>query len=167
MTKSLEFYDLEFKTPDGRTISMGDYRGKVVLIVNTATECGFTPQFEGLEELHQNYKDDGLVVLGFPCNQFGGQEPLSNDDMTESCRLNHGVTFQLSEKVDVNGDNAHPVFVYLKGKLGSLLGKKVKWNFTKFLVDTEGKPFKRFETIVKPESMEKHIVKLLKDAKAA
>ena len=157
----MAFYTQEINTPNGETIKMNDFKGKVVLIVNTATQCGLTPQFDGLEKLHQTCKDQGLVVLGALCNQFGGQEPLSNETMSETCRINHGVTFQLTEKIDVNGSNTHPLFVYLKRKLGSWLGSKIKWNFTKFLIDQNGKPFKRFAPTTKPETIEKYIQELL------
>jgi len=157
----MAFYTQEINTPNGETIKMNDFKGKVVLVVNTATQCGLTPQFDGLEKLHQTYKDQGLVVLGTPCNQFGGQEPLSNDTMSETCRINHGVTFQLTEKIDVNGSKTHPLFIYLKSKLGSWLGSKIKWNFTKFLIDQNGKPFKRFAPTTKPEKIEKYIQELL------
>lgn len=157
----MTFYEQEINTPSGEKIKMNDFKGKVVLIVNTATQCGLTPQFDGLEKLHQTYKDQGLVVLGAPCNQFGGQEPLSNETMSETCRINHGVTFQLTEKIDVNGSNTHSLFIYLKRKLGSWLGSKIKWNFTKFLIDQNGKPFKRFAPTTKPETIEKYIQELL------
>ncbi len=130
-------------------------------MVNTATECGLTPQFEGLEKLYQEYRDKGLVVLGFPCNQFGGQEPLSNDVMVESCKINYGVSFPLFEKIEVNGKNTHPVFKYLKSKLGGFFGRRIKWNFTKFLVDAEGKPVKRFSPVTKPEAIAPWIKSLL------
>ena len=157
----MEFYDLSVGTPQGNTIEMSDFKGKAVLVVNTATQCGLTPQFEGLEGLHQRYKDKGLVVLGFPCNQFKQQEPETNETMEEVCRVNHGVTFQLTEKVDVNGVDTHPVFAYLKKSLGGLLGSSIKWNFTKFLVGPDGKPIKRYAPITKPEKIEKDIKKLL------
>ena len=160
----MEFYSLEINTPQGEKLSMSNFKGKVVLIVNTATQCGLTPQFDGLEKLHLAYKDQGLVILGAPCNQFGSQEPLTNDAMTETCRINHGVTFQLTEKIDVNGENTHPLFIYLKGKLGSWLGRKIKWNFTKFLIDQNGKPVKRFSPTTKPASIEEHIKTLLKQS---
>ena len=115
------FYDLTAKTPSGEKINMADYKGKPVLIVNTATQCGLTPQFEGLEKLHQAYKDLGLITLGFPCNQFAGQEPETNENMVQSCLVNHGVTFPLSEKIDVNGPNAHPIFKFLKKEKGGFL----------------------------------------------
>lgn len=158
----MNFYDLNAKTPSGESISMADFKNKAVLIVNTATKCGFTPQLKGLEKLHQTYNEDGLVILGFPCNQFANQEPESNDTIEEVCKLNHGVTFQLTEKVEVNGSNEHPVFTYLKNNLGGLLGSKIKWNFTKFLITPEGKPHKRYAPITKPSKIEKDIQALLK-----
>ena len=115
----MNFYDLEVNRPNGSAIKMSDFKGKAVLIVNTATQCGLTPQFEGLEKLHQEYKDQGLVLLGFPCNQFGGQEPESNENIESVCEINHGVTFPLTEKVDVNGNNTTPLFKYLKKQLGA------------------------------------------------
>lgn len=156
-----EFYQLTANTPQGRPVSMSDYRGKVVLVVNTATQCGLTPQFDGLEKLYQEYKNKGLIVLGFPCNQFAGQEPLSNETMEETCKVNHGVTFPLFEKSDVNGPNTNPVFKFLKRKLGGLFGSRIKWNFTKFLVDAEGRPVRRFSPVTKPEAIEPYIRKLL------
>ncbi len=158
----MDFYDLNVNTPGGRAIPFSDFKGKVVLVVNTATQCGLTPQFEGLEKLHNTYKDKGLVVLGFPCNQFGGQEPVSNAEMESTCQVNHGVTFQLTEKVDVNGSNTHEVFRYLKKKKGSILGSGIKWNFTKFLIDAEGKPYKRYAPTTRPEKLEDDIKNLLK-----
>ncbi|MEM9544574.1 MAG: glutathione peroxidase [Bacteroidota bacterium] len=158
----MDFYTHEINSPSGDTISMEDFKGKVVLIVNTATQCGLTPQFDGLEKLHQDFKDDGLVIIGTPCNQFGGQEPLQNEEMTEVCRINHGVTFQLTEKIKVNGPDTHPLYGYLKGELGSLLGKNIKWNFTKFLIDKEGRPYKRYAPTTKPAKIESDIKKLLK-----
>ncbi len=157
----MNFYSYDIKTSAGKNISMQDYKGKVVMIVNTATKCMLAPQFDSLEKLHLAYKDQGLVILGAPSNQFGNQEPLKNEEMAESCRINHGVTFQLTEKVEVNGDNAHPLFKYLKGELGTLLGSKIKWNFTKFLIDREGKPFKRYGPTTKPSKIESDIKKLL------
>jgi glutathione peroxidase len=157
-----EFYQLSANTPGGKRVEMSDYKGKVVLVVNTATQCGLTPQFEGLEKLYQDYKDKGLVILGFPCNQFGSQEPLANEEMEQTCKVNHGVTFPLFEKSDVNGKETNPVFRYLKGKLGGLFGSRIKWNFTKFLVDANGKPFKRFSPVTKPEQIEPYIRALLK-----
>lgn len=156
-----KFYDLSVKTPTGEMLNMSDYKGKAVLVVNTATQCGLTPQFNGLEDLHQKYKDEGLAILGFPCNQFAGQEQLSNDQMEETCKLNHGVTFQLTEKVDVNGKNTTPVFKYLKSELGGLLSSRIKWNFTKFLVTPDGKPFKRYAPTTTPDKIEADIKTIL------
>lgn len=157
----MEFKDLSARTPDGRELPMADYSGKTVLIVNTATKCGLAPQFTGLEQLHRKYSDRGLVILGFPCNQFQGQEPETNESMEKSCEINFGVTFQLTEKIDVNGEQTHPVFKYLKDALPGKWGKKIKWNFTKFLVTPEGKPFKRYGPAVKPGKIEKDIRALL------
>jgi glutathione peroxidase len=156
-----ELYNLQAATPSGKTLPMTLLEDKVVLIVNTATRCGLTPQFEGLERLHQKYKDKGLVVLGFPSNQFNNQEPETNETIEEVCRINHGVSFQLTEKVDVNGENEHPVFTYLKRKKPGFLGKRIKWNFTKFLIDRHGQPVKRYAPTVKPEKIEKDILKLI------
>ena len=156
------FYQLETKTPHGKNIPFSDLSGKVVLIVNTATQCGLAPQFEGLEALHQQYKDKGLIILGFPCNQFAGQEPETNETIEQVCKINHGVTFQLTEKCDVNGENTHPIFKYLKSKLGGFLGSRIKWNFTKFLVDRQGNPYKRYAPTKTPVSLEQDIVALLK-----
>ena len=157
----MTFYDLEAKTIQGETIPMSTYKGKAVVIVNTASKCGFTPQYEGLEDLYEKYKDRGLEILGFPCNQFGNQEPGSSDDIQTFCQVNYGVSFTMFDKVDVNGSKTHPIFKYLKSELGGLLGSKIKWNFTKFLIDKNGKPVKRFAPITKPEKMEASIKKLL------
>jgi len=155
------FYDLSANTPLGAPVPMSGYRGKVILVVNTATKCGLAPQFEGLEQLYQKYKDKGLVILGFPSNQFAGQEPESNETMISTCKVNFGVTFPLFQKIDVNGKDTHPVFKYLKKRLSGFLGGRIKWNFTKFLIDAEGRPVKRFAPIVKPEKMEGEIERLL------
>ncbi len=155
------FYEFAARTIQGKEVSMEQYRGKVVLIVNTASKCGFTPQYEGLEKLHEQYNDRGLVILGFPCNQFGNQEPGSEQEIQNGCLINYGVTFQMFGKVEVNGDNAHPVFQFLKKKLPGLFGGKIKWNFTKFLIDRDGNPVKRFAPVTKPEKMEKDILMLL------
>lgn len=159
----MDIYKFEVNKPNGETISMNDYKGKVVLIVNTATKCGLAPQFKGLEKMHQDYKERGLVVIGFPCNQFLGQEPVENDKMEEMCEINHGVTFQLMEKIDVNGKNAHPLYKYLKNKIKSgIFSSRIKWNFEKFLIDQNGKPIKRFSPKAKPKSFEGEIIKALK-----
>ncbi len=159
----MSLYKYSANKPNGESVSMEDYKGKVVLVVNTATKCGFTPQFAGLEKLHQDYKERGLVILGFPCNQFLGQEPVSNDKMEETCQINHGVTFQLMEKIDVNGSKAHPIYKFLKTKIKSgLFSSRIKWNFEKFLIDGNGKPIKRFSPKAKPASFEGEIIKALK-----
>ncbi|MCA0399082.1 MAG: glutathione peroxidase [Bacteroidetes bacterium] len=158
---SEHFYDLSAKTPAGKTIPFSAFKGKLVLIVNTATKCGLAPQFEGLEALHQRYKDRGLVVLGFPCDQFAGQEPESNETVEEICQINHGVHFQLTAKANVNGPDTDPVFKYLKKKLPGFLVRRIKWNFTKFLVTKDGKPYKRYAPTTTPAAIEKDILKLL------
>lgn len=160
--KKETFYDLKAKTLQGKEVDFSEFKGKAVLVVNTASKCGLAPQFEGLEKLHQKYKNDGLVVLGFPSSQFLNQEPGDASDIEEACQINFGVTFQLFEKIDVNGPKTHPVFRYLKSKLGGLFGSRIKWNFTKFLIDAEGNPVKRFSPTTKPEAMEADIRKVLK-----
>ena len=157
----MNFYDLQYTTPTGDVVSMSTLKGKTVLIVNTATQCGLTPQFKGLEQLHQDHKDKGLVILGFPCNQFSNQEPETNDSMESVCLVNHGVTFQLTKKINVNGNQTDPVFKYLKGELGGLLGSRIKWNFTKFLIGPDGIPVKRYAPTTVPSKIEKNIKKLL------
>lgn len=156
-----EFYQLTANDPGGHPVSMANFEGKILLVVNTATQCGLAPQFMGLEELYNKYKEEGLVVLGFPCNQFANQEPENNENMEQTCRLNFGVTFPLFEKIDVNGPQTHPVFRLLKRRLGGLFGSRIKWNFTKFLVDADGRPVRRFAPVTKPAAIEPHIQKLL------
>ncbi|MBU6452932.1 MAG: glutathione peroxidase [Cyanobacteria bacterium REEB67] len=157
-----DIYQFTAKALDGKPISLEQYKGKVMLVVNTASKCGFTPQYSGLEGLHKKYADRGLAVLGFPCNQFGQQEPGGSTEIGAFCQQNYGVDFQMFEKVDVNGDNADPIFKYLTEAAPGLLGSKaVKWNFTKFLVDKEGQVLKRYAPTDTPESMEGDIEKLL------
>jgi len=156
-----DIYEFQARTPRGEELPMSAYKEKVVLIVNTATKCGLAPQFKELEVLHQKYKDQGLVIIGFPSNQFQNQEPEQNETMEQSCEINFGVTFQLTEKIMVNGDETDPLFRYLKDQLPGKLGKKIKWNFTKFLISPEGLPVKRFAPTIKPGSIEKHIVGIL------
>lgn len=156
------FHHLEATSLRGELISMSDYAGKLVLVVNTASQCGFTPQYAGLEALYKKYASQGLVILGFPCNQFGKQEPGSADDIAQTCHINYGVSFPMFEKVEVNGAGAHPVFRYLKDELPGILGGRIKWNFTKFLVGRDGKPLKRFSPFTTPEKMEGTIVAALK-----
>ncbi|MBM7341578.1 glutathione peroxidase [Pantoea coffeiphila] len=148
------FHQLSATSLQGQLIPMADYAGKLVLVVNTASRCGFTPQYAGLEALYKKYADQGLVVLGFPCNQFGKQEPGNADDIAQTCHINYGVTFPMFEKVEVNGAAAHPLFRYLKEELPGVLGGRIKWNFTKFLIGRDGKPLKRFAPIATPEKME-------------
>jgi len=157
-----EFYKYSASLSSGKEVGMDEYKGKLVLIVNTASKCGFTNQYEGLEELYQKYKDKGLVILGFPSNQFAKQEPGSDEEIASFCQLNYGVTFQIFKKVDVNGKDAIPLFKYLKKELTGLLGGKIKWNFTKFLIGTDGEPIKRFAPKFKPEDLVPEIEKHLK-----
>jgi glutathione peroxidase len=147
---------------DGTPEDLATYDGKVVLVVNTASQCGFTPQFEGLEKLYEDYADQGLVVLGFPCNQFGGQEPGDSEQIGAFCQKNYGVTFPMFEKVDVNGDDAHPLFQWLREEQGGLMGSKIKWNFTKFLVNRDGEVVDRFGPTTKPEKIAKDVEAQLK-----
>ena len=153
----------QFTAPDikGRAVSLEDYAGQVLLIVNTASKCGLTPQYEGLEELYRQYKDRGLVVLGFPCNQFGGQEAGGEEEISEFCQVNYGVSFPMFSKVEVNGKGAHPIFQYLKKSCGGFLTSAIKWNFTKFLVDRDGKPVERFAPTTTPDKIAPAIEKLL------
>lgn len=154
-------YNFTANTLNGQEINFESYKGKVMLIVNTASECGFTPQFEGLEVLNKKYKDQGLEVMGFPCDQFGGQEPGDEKSIAAGCVINYGVTFQMFSKVDVNGKNEHPLFTYLKSKQSGLLGKRIKWNFTKFLVDQKGWVVNRYAPTTTPEKIEDDIKALL------
>ncbi len=157
-----KLYDIEVISLSGEKQSLSQYQGQVMLIVNTASECGFTPQYQGLEALYKKYQDQGFRVLGFPCNQFGKQEPGSSSDIQTFCERNYGVTFPLFSKIDVNGDHTHPLFALLKGEAPGLLGTKaIKWNFTKFLVAQDGSVLKRFAPKDKPESIEQHIQALL------
>ena len=145
--------DFTATTITGDQKSLGDFSGQVALVVNTASQCGFTPQFEGLEKLHSQYADDGLVVLGFPCNQFGNQDPAENDEIGAFCQKNYGVTFPMFEKVDVNGSEAHPLFDWLREERSGLLGGAIKWNFTKFLIGRDGTVLKRYGSTTKPEKI--------------
>jgi glutathione peroxidase len=155
-------YDHEAKLLDGTAVRLADYAGKVVLVVNTASQCGFTPQFEGLEKLYESYKDRGLVVLGFPSNQFGEQEPGSSAEIGAFCQKNYGVTFPMFEKIDVNGDAAHPLYKWLKQSAPGVLGsERIKWNFTKFLVDRSGQVKARYAPVTKPEQIAKDVEALL------
>lgn len=155
-------YDFSAKALNGKEISFDAYKDKVVLIVNTASKCGFTPQYEGLEALHKEFSDKGLVILGFPCNQFGKQEPGTEKDIAEGCLINFGVTFQMFSKIDVNGGETHPLYKFLKSEVkNGILGSSIKWNFTKFLVDKNGKPVKRFAPTTTPDKLRNDILQLL------
>ncbi len=154
-------HDFSATSIDGIERQLDDYRGHVILVVNTASQCGFTPQYKGLEELYQTYADRGLVVLGFPCDQFGNQEPGDDDDIATFCERNFGVTFPLFSKVDVNGDEAHPLFQWLRSEKGGIGGDKIKWNFTKFLIDADGTVVKRYGSNAKPEKLAGDIERLL------
>jgi glutathione peroxidase len=154
-------YDFEATLINGEPKPLADYRGKVLLIVNTASKCGFTPQYEGLEQLYRTYRDQGLEVLGFPSNQFMSQEPGTEEEIQSFCSLNYGVTFPLFSKINVNGANAHPLYKYLKKTAKGILTNDIKWNFTKFLIDRNGKVVKRVAPNVPPAEMEQDIIALL------
>jgi glutathione peroxidase len=159
--EEMSVYDFIVKTASGEEKSLQDYEGQVLLIVNTASKCGFTPQYEGLQKLYEKYRDRGLVVLGFPCNQFGGQEPDTDEEIQSFCQVNYGVTFPVFAKIEVNGKHAHPLYQYLKKEASGVLGDAIKWNFTKFLVDRQGKVQGRFAPTTKPAELEKEIEKYL------
>ncbi|MFD1215195.1 glutathione peroxidase [Microbulbifer celer] len=157
-----DLYSIPLTAPDGTETTLDEHRGKVLLLVNTASKCGFTPQYQGLEDLYRDYKERGFTVLGFPCNQFGQQEPGSDSDIQEFCTLNYGVSFPVYAKLDVNGEEAHPLFRHLKSEAPGILGTEaIKWNFTKFLVNREGKVEKRYAPKDKPEALAADIEKLL------
>ena len=160
-------HDFTVTTLDGQERSLADYAGKAVLVVNTASKCGLTPQYEGLENLWREYGEENFVVLGFPCNQFGGQEPGDSEEIGAFCERNYGVSFPMFEKVDVNGENAHPLYDWLREEKGGVLGDGIKWNFTKFLVGPDGEVVKRFGPTTKPEKVAEHIEKVLAVRKAA
>ncbi len=147
----MSFYEYSAKLNDGKTKKLRDYRGKVLLVVNTASQCGFTPQYKGLQELYAKYKDRGFAVLAFPCDQFGHQEPGEDEEIKSFCDLNYGVDFPLFSKIEVNGDNAHPLYKFLKSEKGGLLGDAIKWNFTKFLIDKEGNVVERYAPMTTPD----------------
>lgn len=157
----MSIYDITVTKANHEDYNLSKYKGHVMLIVNTASECGFTKQFDGLEKLFQQYKNQSFTVLGFPCNQFGGQEPGSGAEAEQNCRLNYGVTFPIHEKIIVNGDEAHPLFKYLKDETKGLMGNKIKWNFTKFLIDREGNVVERFAPTKTPEQLKQYIEKYL------
>ncbi|KAF9000678.1 thioredoxin-like protein [Cyathus striatus] len=156
------FYSLKAELPNGKTYDFADLKGKTVLIVNTASKCGFTPQYAGLQQLYEKYKDRGFIILGFPCNQFGGQEPADDTSIQEFCTLNHGVTFPLMKKSEVNGDDTNEVYKWLKSQKSGVLGlTRIKWNFEKFLVDKEGKVVNRWASTTTPQGLEAEVQKIL------
>lgn len=159
------FHQLSATSLQGQPIDFKEFVGKVVLIVNTASECGFTYQYESLQALHEKYASQGLVIIGFPCNQFGQQEPGDANQIAQGCLINYGVSFLIAEKVNVNGQHTHSVFRYLKSVLPGLLTRKIKWNFTKFLINADGSPIKRYAPFTKPEKLEKVIEEALPAAK--
>ena len=157
----MNIYDFKVRNAKGVEVPMTEYQGKVLLIVNTATGCGFTPQYEGLQNLYDKYKDKGLEILDFPCNQFGHQAPGTEEEIQEFCTLKYKTTFPLFAKIDVKGKNAAPLFTFLKNQKGGFLGDDIKWNFTKFLVSRDGKVVERYAPVTKPEKIENDILKLL------
>ncbi|WP_117170500.1 glutathione peroxidase [Paraliobacillus sediminis] len=157
----MSIYDITVKKSNGTTYQLDAYKNQVMLIVNTASNCGLNGQFDGLEEIHQKYKDKGVAVLGFPSNQFANQEPGTSEEAEESCRINFGVTFPIHEIIDVNGDNTHELFQHLKSNSKGFLGKNIKWNFTKFLVDQNGAVIERFGPKVEPAKIEKKIAEIV------
>ena len=157
----MKIYDFKVKNAKGEEIPMAEFQGKVLLIVNTATGCGFTPQYEGLQNLYDKYKEKGFVVLDFPCNQFGHQAPGTNDEIQEFCTLKYKTTFPLFSKIEVNGKDSAPLYKFLKKQKGGFLGDDIKWNFTKFLVSRNGEVVERYAPVTKPEKIEDDILKLL------
>jgi len=157
----MEVYDFKVKDNKGDEVNLEKYKGKVLLIVNTATGCGFTPQYDGLQDLYEKYKDKGFEILDFPCNQFGNQAPGTSEEIASFCNAKFGITFKQFAKIDVNGENAEPLYEYLKNQKHGLFNKNIKWNFTKFLVDRNGKVVARFASTAKPEKIEKSIKELL------
>ena len=159
------FHQLKTTSLQGQPIDFKEFEGKVVLIVNTASECGLTYQYQSLQALHEKYASQGLIIIGFPCNQFGQQEPGDANQIAQGCLINYGVSFLIAEKVNVNGQHTHSVFRYLKSVLPGFLTRKIKWNFTKFLINADGSPIKRYAPFTKPEKLEKVIEKALLAAK--
>jgi glutathione peroxidase len=156
-----QLYDINVKNAKMEDVSLKSYQGKAMLIVNTASKCGFTPQYEELQKLYDLYNEEGLEILAFPCDQFNNQEPGDNDEIQSFCQLNFGLTFPVFSKIDVNGNNAHPLYQYLRSEKRGVFGNNIKWNFTKFLVDKEGNVIKRYAPTVKPMKIEKDIKKVM------
>lgn len=157
----MSIYNYEVKDINGNLVKLEEYKGKVLLIVNTATGCGFTPQYEGLQDLYEKYKNQGLEILDFPCNQFGHQTPGSEEEIVDFCQSRYGVTFKQFSKIEVNGKHENPLYTYLKSKKGGIFGKKIKWNFTKFLVNKNGEVIDRFSPTTTPAKIEDKIKELL------
>ncbi|NCB41134.1 MAG: glutathione peroxidase [Clostridia bacterium] len=157
----MNIYDFKVKDSLGEEKSLSDYKGKVLLIVNTASKCGFTPQFEGLQKLYEEFEAKGLEILGFPCNQFAGQDPGTNEEIKSFCMVNYGVSFTMFAKINVNGPHVDPLYKFLKQERSGILGGKIKWNFTKFLIDRNGNVVDRYASAVKPEELREDILKLL------
>lgn len=157
----MTIYDIEVQKPNGDAYKLDAYKNKVMLIVNTASECAFTPQFEGLQALYDKYKEQDFIILGFPCNQFGGQEPGTGEEATQNCKINYGVSFPMHEKIDVKGEQQHPLFKFLTEAQNGFFNEKIKWNFTKFLVDKNGDVVQRFSPQKKPSQLESEIEALL------
>ena len=167
MTNTTSLFDFQATSLEGEPVDLASYDGQVVLVVNTASKCGLTPQYEGLQKLYDEFGDQGFTILGFPCDQFGHQEPGSEDEIGAFCERNYGVTFPMFSKVDVNGDDAHPLFQWLRGQKGGLLGSKIKWNFTKFLVGSDGQVIARYAPTTSPDKLSDDIAKALGEALAA
>lgn len=157
----MTIYDYTVKDAEGNDVSMKDYEGKVLLIVNTATGCGFTPQYEGLQDLYEKYQEQGLEILDFPCNQFANQAPGTEEEIVDFCQSRYGITFKMFKKVEVNGETAEPLFKYLREQKSGMMGDKIKWNFTKFLVDRNGNVVGRFSPTTTPEQIDAEVAKLL------
>lgn len=157
----MSIYDYKVKDQSGQEVSMENYKGKVLLIVNTATGCGFTPQFDGLQDLYEKYQEQGFEILDFPCNQFGHQAPGSDEEIADFCNSRYGITFKQFSKIDVNGENEEPLYTYLKSQKSGVMGSKIKWNFTKFLVDREGNVIDRFAPTTEPKKIDEKIAKVL------
>ena len=157
----MNIYDINVKDAKGNDVSLSEYKGKVLLIVNTATGCGFTPQYDGLQDLYEKYQEKGFEILDFPCNQFGSQAPGTQEEIASFCSSRYGITFRQFEKIEVNGKNQSPLYKFLKEQKGGVLGDNIKWNFTKFLVDRDGKVIDRFAPTVTPEKLEKNIEEVL------
>ena len=157
----MSIYDFQVKDAQGAQSDLSEYKGKVLLIVNTATGCGFTPQYDGLQDLYEKYREQGLEILDFPCNQFGNQAPGTEEEIVDFCQSRYGITFRQFAKIEVNGDNAHPLYKWLKEQKGGMMGSNIKWNFTKFLVDREGNVVDRFGSATTPEKIDSKVKELL------